>query len=136
MFFYQKIVLRSWHRFLIDFGANLPPFSFQKSSKIVSDTDLERHRFFDRFLHRFFPHFVSILGPKLGPCWPHFRSKWGEGINPSHFFVGSMLFFGFLGRPGPLQAPFWLDFGGVGAPFWRFLASIFPYFCKIWGGLC
>ena len=50
-------------------------FSLLKSTKIASKIDLERHRFFDRFWHRFFLHFGSILGPKLGPCWPLFRHK-------------------------------------------------------------
>ena len=72
---FQKIVFRNRHRFLIDFGANLPPFSFPKSTKIASKTDLERHRFFDRFLHRFFLRFGSILGPNLGPCWGHVGSE-------------------------------------------------------------
>ena len=71
----QKIAFRNRHRFLIDFGANLPPFSLQKSSKIASKTDLETHRFFDRFWHRFFLRFGSILGPNLGPCWGHVGSE-------------------------------------------------------------
>ena len=44
--FFQKIVFRNRHRFFIDFGANLVPFSFPKSIKISPKTDLERHRFF------------------------------------------------------------------------------------------
>ena len=51
--FFQKIAFRSWHRFLFDFSANMPPFFLQKSTKIYPKTDLERHRFFDRFWHRF-----------------------------------------------------------------------------------
>ena len=35
--------------FSLIFGANMPPFSFPKSIKIAPKTDLERHRFFDRF---------------------------------------------------------------------------------------
>ena len=32
---FQKIAFRNWHRFLIDFGANLAPFCSQKSIKIL-----------------------------------------------------------------------------------------------------
>ena len=74
---FQKIAFRNRHPFWIDLGANLPPFSFPKSTKIASKTDLERHRFFDRFWHRFFHDFCSIWEANLGPCWPHFRLKWG-----------------------------------------------------------
>ena len=114
----------------------MPPFSLPKSTKIASKIDPKMHQIFDRFLHRFFLHFGSILGPKLGPCWPHFRLKWGKAVGRRPPFCWVYVIFRFFGRPGPLLAPFWLDFGGFGAPFWRFLASIFPYFCKIWGGLC
>ena len=46
---YQKIDFRNWHRFLIDLGANLAPFSFPISIKIASKSDFKWHRFFDRF---------------------------------------------------------------------------------------
>ena len=64
---FQKIVFRTWHRFLIDCGANLASFSVPKSIKIVPKIDFKMHQIFDWFLHRFFDHFSSILGPKLGP---------------------------------------------------------------------
>ena len=51
------------------FGANLPPFWHPKSTQIHPKIDSKRHQKNDRFLHRFFPDFGSILGPKLGPCW-------------------------------------------------------------------
>ena len=62
------------------FGANLPPFSFPKSTKIFSKIDFRRHRFFDRFWHRYLHRFGSILGSNLGPCWPLFRSRRGDWI--------------------------------------------------------
>ena len=133
---FQKIAFRNRHRFLIDFGANMAPFWLPKSSKILPKIDPKRHQFFDRFLHRFFIDFCSFLEANLGPCWPHFRSKWGDPVACSPLFCWVYVIFRFLGRPGPLQAPCGLDFGGFGAPFWRFLASIFSYFCEIWGGLC
>ena len=67
---YQKIAFRILHRFFIDFGANMVPFSFQKSTNIASKIDLGRHQFFDRFLHRFFIDFCSIWEANLAPCWP------------------------------------------------------------------
>ena len=94
------------------------------------------HHFFDRFLHRFFFDFPSILEANLEPCWPLFRLKYGEANLGKGGLCSIYVIFRFFSRPGPLLAPFWLDFGGFGAPFWRFLASIFRYFCKIWGGLC
>ena len=82
---FQKIAFRNWHRFLIDFGANLAPFCLPKSTKILPKIDPKMHQIFDRFLHRFFLHFGSILGPKLGPCWPHFRSPFET---PPPFLLG------------------------------------------------
>ena len=48
---FQKNAFRNLHRFFIDFGTNMPPFSLQKSTKIAPKIDLGRHHFFDRFLH-------------------------------------------------------------------------------------
>ena len=56
--------------FWLDFGANMPPFSFQKSIKIGSKLELGRHRIFDRFLHWFFIDFPSIWDANLELCWP------------------------------------------------------------------
>ena len=101
---FQKIAFRNWHRFLIDLGANLPPFSFPKSTKIPSKIDFKRHRFFDRFLHRFFIDFGSILEANLGPCWPHFPPKWGGRIKFLLLFCWVYLLFRFYGRPGVLAS--------------------------------
>ena len=78
--FFQKIALRSWHRFLIDFGANMPPFFLQKFTKILPKIDPKMHHFSDRFWHRFLIDFESILEANLEPCRPHFRRKWGDPI--------------------------------------------------------
>ena len=67
---YQKIAFRNLYRFFFDFGANMPPFSFQKSVKIGSKLELGRHRFFDRFLHWFFIDFPSIWDANFELCWP------------------------------------------------------------------
>ena len=117
--------------FWTHFGANLAPFWDQKSTKIGPKIDPKRHRFFDRFLHRFFLDFGSLLGPKLGPCWPHFPQKRATLWYAAILFVGSMSFFDFL----VVLAPSWLDlgsileglglhFGGFWTPFWRFLVTI------------
>ena len=60
---FQKIALRNWHRFLIDFGANLAPFCLPKSSKILPKIDPKMHQIFDRFLVGF------------GSTWTHLISK-------------------------------------------------------------
>ena len=94
-------------------GANLPPFSLPKSTKIASKIDLERHRFFDRFWHRFFIDFGSIWEPILRPCWPLFRAQNGppSRYSPLCLHVGSML--------------------SLLAPFWTFLAPSWPHFDSI-----
>merc|ERR1712151_185686 len=51
---FQKIAFRNWHRFLMDFGANLAPFCLPKSTKILPKIDPKRHQKNDRFLHGFF----------------------------------------------------------------------------------
>ena len=108
--------------FWFDFGANLAPFWLPKSSKILPKIDPKRHQFFDRFLHRFFIDFCSFWDPNLGPCWPHFRSKWGGRVACSRVFCWVYVIFRFLCPPGPLLAPFW---GGWG--------SIFRFFDRFWG---
>ena len=66
--------------FGFDFGANLAPFWLPKSSKILPKIDPKMHQIFDRFWHRFFIDFCSILEANLEPCWPLFRSKYGGAI--------------------------------------------------------
>ena len=79
----------------------MPPFSLPKSTKIASKIDFKMHQIFDRFLHRFFLHFSSILGPNLGPCWHHFRPKWGYHIKCSPLFCCVGFFSDFFARdPG------------------------------------
>ena len=122
----------------MDFGANLAPFSLPKSTKILPKIDPKMHQIFDRFLHRFFLHFGSILGPKLGPCWPHFPPKGGAPVGLRPLFCWVYVIFRFFGPPGPPPGPilarFWrvrgsilevfgLHFGGFGAPFWTFLVG-------------
>ena len=44
-------------------------FMKPKSTKIASKINLERHRFLNRFVHRIFIDFGSILEANLAPCW-------------------------------------------------------------------
>ena len=140
MRFSFKIALRSWHRFLIDFGANLRPFFVPKSTKIASKIDLERHRFF----HRFLIDFGSILEVNLGPCWPLFRlQKGGACGSPPLFLLRCFfesIFFRFFGPRGrwgtPFLAPksdgvfhFWSICAPNLVPTWRHLE---PLWCKSW----
>ena len=117
----------------------MPPFSFQKSTKILPKIDPKMHRFFDRCLHRSFIDFCSILESNLAPRWQLFLQNVG-----SHFLVHPppcwiYVLFRFFCRPGPLLPRFRLDLGSSGARFWkvfgldfgRFLGSIFGSF-----GLC
>ena len=101
----QKSVFRKSHSIVIDFGANLFPFSFPNSTKITSKPDLEMHRFFDRFWHRFFIDLGLILEANLVPCWPHFPPKWGARWEGPLFLAGFLLSFDFLAPPGAIWAP-------------------------------
>ena len=57
--------------FCSDFGANLPPFYFPKSTKIFQKVDPQRHQSSDRFLGRYLVDLGSDFGrqdePKTGP---------------------------------------------------------------------
>ena len=121
---YQKIAFCNLYRFFIDLGANMLPFSLQKSTKIASNIDLGRHHFFNRFLHRFFIDFCSILDANLAPCWPHFPSKWRSAVGRRPLFSWVYVLFRFFGRPGPS----WLHLGsiweGLGLDFGWFLGLI------------
>ena len=99
VYLFQKVALRSWDRFLFDFGANMLPFSLQKSTNIVSKIDSKMHHVFDWFLHRFFFDFPSILEANLEPCWPLFRSKHGDRERAAGSLCWVYLLFRFLGRP-------------------------------------
>ena len=77
---FGSIFASIFSRFLLDFGANMPPFFFQKSTKILPKIDSKMHHFFNRFLHRFFFDWASILEANLDLCWPFFRLKYGNPI--------------------------------------------------------
>ena len=115
---FQKIAFRNWHRFLIDFGANLAPFCLPKSSKILPKIDPKMHQIFDRFLHRFFVHFSSNLGPKLGPCWPLFLLPGGDLVKCYPLLCCVGVFFRFFRPQARWGTPFWAP---IWARFWRFL---------------
>ena len=102
----------------------MAPSWFQKSSKNLSKINPENHQNVDLFLDRFLDHLGSILGPKLGPCWRHFRPKWGKatGVLPLLRCVG--VFFRFLGAAGRWGTPFFRFFGWS----WPHLGSIFGSF--------
>ena len=88
---FKKSAFPKSYRFFVDFGANMPPFSFPKPSKIQTEIDPKRHQFFDWFLHRFFIDFCSFWEANLGPCWPHFRSKWEDRIKSIAFRFSKMV---------------------------------------------
>ena len=109
--FFQKIVIRSWHRFLIDFCANMLPFCLQKSTKILPKIDSKMHYFFVRFSHRFFFDFASILEANLEPCWP---LSWRPRMRRGWFMLGLSSFSVFWASWPPLGA-LWARFGRVRA---------------------
>ena len=93
----------------------MPPFSLPKSTKIPSKINFKRHRFFDRFGHRFLCDFGSVLGPKLGPCWRLFRPKWGPLGHASAFFVTLPFFSDFWALLATAWPPFGVHFGRYSA---------------------
>ena len=118
---YQKIAFRNLHRFFIDFGANMPPFSLQKSTNTASKIDLGRHHFFDRFLHRFFIDFARFGRPTWRHVGHFFARNGGTLWHPPRFFVGSMFFFGFLAVPTPFSRKMSRAVLGFGRFWARFL---------------
>ena len=102
------------------FGTQNPTKSFQKSISEGID-----------FLIDFGIDICTVLAPSWDPTWGHvdhfFAQDGGTEFKAPFFFVGSMLFFDL----GALMAPSWhhfgLDFGGFGAPFWRFLQGSLPH---------
>ena len=121
------------------FWCNMPPLSLQKSTKIDLKIDRVRHQFLNRFLHRFFIDFGSILEAHLAPCWQLFRSKWVYAVVSSPLFAWVDVLIRVFSRPDPPLAKnvacrpsilegFGFDFGMFWAPFWKFLVTICPLF--------
>ena len=112
--FFNKIVLRNWHRCLLDFGANMLPLILQNTTKILPKIYPKRHRFFDRFLHRC----LSILVRFWKPTWSHvghfFAQNTATLTNGWVFYVGSVFFSVFWASWPPLGA-LWARFGRVRA---------------------
>ena len=108
------------------------PCWHQKSTKFRPNIDPKRHQKNDRVWDRFFGHLGSILEAKLGPCWHHFRLKWGGAVGcyPLLCCVASfiLLFRGF----DPVFAPSGLDFGASGPHLGGFLAPFLLFFVPSW----
>ena len=123
--FFEKSAFKVHIDFWSHFGLNLASFGKQKPTKFVHKSTPRGINKKNRFLHRIFIDFWSILEANLEPCWPLFRSKRGEAERAEGGLCWVYLLFRFFGRPGPLLAPSGLDLGGFGPPFWRFLVPIF-----------
>ena len=103
----------------------MPPFSFQKSTKIASKIDLVRHRLFDRFLHRCFIDLGSFLEANLESCWPLFRQNVGKYFLVHPVFCWVYVLFRFFGRPDVHRA----KNVARGARFGKVLGSILDASC-------
>ena len=103
----------------------MPPFPLPTSTKFTSKPNLGMHRCFDRSWHRFFNELGSIWEANLAPCCPLFTSKCGSAVARSPLFCWVYVLLLFFGQPGPLLAPFGLDFWGTGLDFEGFLDAIF-----------
>ena len=82
-----------------------------------------------------FGHLGFILGTKLGPCWQHFRLKWGGAVGcyPLLRFVASFILLvrGF----DSVFAPSWLDFGAYGPHLGELLAPFLLFWVPSWRSL-
>ena len=111
--FFDVFLVPTW----LHFASQNPPKTFQKptprGTKILID---------------FCIVFLSFLAPFWDPSWGHvghfFGQKWATLITQISFLFQDR----FSGPPGSLLAPFGLDFGGFGAPFWRFWVPMFQQF--------
>ena len=118
---FQKIAFRSWHGFLFDFRANMPPFSLPKSSKIAQKPILNGIV----FLIDFYIDFKTAQegsktaqdGPRRrskrqdGPKRPPRRPQEAPGARVQPFIFRSWPPRGSKGPPpGPLQDRFLVDF--------------------------
>ncbi len=103
-------------RFWCQLGSILPSKIHQNPPKI----DPKRHQKNDRFLHRFFIDFWSILEPNLGPCWPLFRLKRGEAVRGRPLFCCVAFlnrFFSNFWPQGPMGYPIFGPQVRWGTPF-------------------
>jgi len=66
------------------------------------------------------------LEPNFGVKLAAFSDKIGRGCGVLPLFCWVYVIFRFFVPPGPILAPFGLDFGGSGAPFLRFSGDHFP----------
>ena len=115
--------------FWFDFGANMPPFSLQKSIKIGSKLELGRHRIFDRFLHGFLIDFPSIWEANLEVSWPLRGAQDASKTHPRRLQDGSQDEVRDMFR-------FWSNFGWCWFDFWlishwflvRFLVGVWFVF--------
>ena len=104
--FFQKIALRSWHRFLLDFWCQHASIFLPKIHQ-----NLSKNRFQDASIFRsiFAAIFSSILLRLWGPTGNHvghFVAQNTATANaPRVVYVGSIYFFGFLGVLPPSWAP-------------------------------
>ena len=115
--FLQHIAFEIAHRFWILAGANLRPFFHQKSTNIALKVDSKRHCGFDSFSNSFSIDFGSILGPKLGPCWPLFRHKTPSRLIKKASKISPNVQTSPKCVQDPSRSPPDLDFGAPGPPF-------------------
>ena len=110
----------------------MAPFWNPKYNRIHLKIDPKRHQKNDRFWDRCFGHLGSILGIKLGPCWHHFRLKWGGAVGcyPLLCCVASFILL-FLGLV-PAFTPSWLDFGASGPHLGGLLAPFLLFLVPSW----
>ena len=107
----------------------MAPLCLPKSTKNAPKSDPKRHQNFDRFLHRFFIDFGSVLASNLGPTWGPRRlqnqkkaSKTLRCSSPRAVRNVTLLLNTVLGRLGSVLASNLALFWAILAPFWAVLA--------------
>ena len=106
-------------------GANMAPFWFPKSFKILPKIDPKRHQFFNRFLHRF----LLVFGGQLGAMLATFSFKMVQGCGAPPLFLLTLCYFSIFWSSWPPLGPIWPRFGRV----WASILDVFGlHFGRFW----
>ena len=111
-----------------DFRSEMFLFSIPKYVKIVSKFDLKNLSCFRMLFAWIFTHFGSIFEANLVPCWPLFRSEWGDRVRNARSFCLVYGIFHLLWSTRPRLGAFWARFGKIWGSVLKFLVPIHSQF--------
>ena len=111
-----------------DFRSEMFLFSIPKYIKIVSKFDLKNPSCFRMLFAWIFTHFGSIFEANLVPCWPLFRSEWGDRVRNARSFCLVYVIFHLFWSTRPRLGAFWARFGKIWGSVLKFLVPIHSQF--------